>query len=351
MFFASDNWAGAHPKVAEAVMRDNSGYRPAYGNSSRDRDLDILISKIFETDASVYLVSTGTAANSLALSAMARPGGVMLCHNEAHIRVDECGAPLFFTNGMQLEGIHGPHGKIAMNALQDACKTVTGGGLNAGRLGGLTLTQATESGTVYTLDEIADRAALMAEHGLPTHMDGARFANALVTLDCSPAEMTWKQGIDALSLGGTKNGCWCAEAVIIFNQDLARDMDYLRKRSGHLVSKMRFMTSQFEAYLTDGLWLELAVKANAHAAKLREIVATSSTAKLAWDSQINEAFIIAHKDDIAMWRAAGLQAIDWQPPTAEAGILTNDQQIIRLVTCFATQESEVDAFAKLITSL
>lgn len=354
MYFASDNWAGAHPKVAEAMLRDNAGNRPAYGQSDHDKQLDALFSQVFETDVSVFLVSTGTAANALALSAMAKPGGVIFCHDEAHVRVDECGAPLFLSPGMQLQGVGGAHGKIDAAALEHSLETVIGGGLNAGRPSGLTLTQATESGTLYTLDEIAQHTALMKRHGLPTHMDGARFTNALVALDCSPAQMTWKQGIDAVSLGGTKNGCWCAEAIILFNKDLARDMHYLRKRSGHLVSKMRFMTSQFNAYLADDLWLELAAHANAQADKLRNIIKNSNRARLAWDSQINEAFVIADHADIAAWRAEGLHAIDWQVPTAEqttdagAGLLSPNQQIIRMVTSFATRDSEIDAFAKLV---
>lgn len=352
MYFASDNWAGAHPKVAEAVLRDNAGNRPAYGLSDDDRQLDVLFSDIFETKVSVFLVSTGTAANALALSAMAKPGAVLFCHDEAHVRVDECGAPLFFAPGMQLQGVSGAVGKIDINALHAAVETVRGGGLNAGRPGGLSLTQATESGTVYTLDEISAHTALMKSHGLHTHLDGARFANALRALQCTPADMTWRQGIDVLSFGGTKNGCWCAEAIIVFNQDLARDMHFLRKRSGHLVSKMRFMTSQFKAYLADDLWLELADKANAQAAKLRQAVRHSNHARLAWDSEINEAFIAADEKTIAAWRNAGLRASDWQVPVAEQQeLLIPGQKIIRLVTSFATTDAEIDAFTQLIATL
>lgn len=352
MYFASDNWAGAHPAIADAVLRDNAGNRPAYGLSDDDKQLDALFSDVFETDVSVFLVSTGTAANALALSAMAKPGAVLFCHDEAHVRVDECGAPLFYAAGMQLQGVAGPVGKIDINALHAAVETVRGGGLNAGRPGGLSLTQATESGTIYTLDEIGKHTALMKSHGLHTHMDGARFANALRALQCSPADMTWRQGIDALSFGGTKNGCWCAEAIILFNQDLARDMHFLRKRSGHLVSKMRFMTSQFKAYLADDLWLHLADRANAQATKLRDAVNQSNHARLAWDSQINEVFVIAAETTIAAWRAAGLHAGDWQVPVAEQPeLLIPGQKVIRLVTSFATTDAEIDAFTRLIADV
>lgn len=348
MHFASDNWAGAHPSVAASVLADNGGYRASYGNADQDRALDALFSTIFETDVQVFLVATGTAANALCLSAMAKPGAIMMAHTEAHVRVDECGAPLFFSQGMQIEPVAGAQGKIALDALQLTCETVRGGGLNAGRIGGLSLTQATESGTVYSLDELRQRAALMADMGLHTHMDGARFANALVALDCSPADMTWRSGIDVLSFGGTKNGCWCAEAVVVFNQDLAGDMAYLRKRSGHLVSKMRFMTSQFEAYLDDGLWLKLAAHANSQAQKLRTIVKNSNRCALAWDGSINEVFVLADITEVEKWRAAGLVFSDWQPPAAERHLVQESQKIIRLVTCFATSDDEITCFAQLL---
>ena len=344
MHFASDNWAGAHPAIARAVLDANEGNRRSYGSSQEDKALEERFSDLFETQTRLYLVATGTAANALALSTMARPGAVVFCHEQSHVRIDECGAPLFFAPGMQLEGVGGTLGRIDADALQHAIETVEGGGLNAGRASGLTLTQLTESGTLYTADDIK---ALSGLRDIPVHMDGARFANALVALECTPAEMTWKSGIDMVSFGGTKNGCWMAEALLVFDPDLAQHMDYLRKRSGHLVSKMRVMTSQFDAYLDGDLWLDCARHANAMAGKLAQIIEASPQSRLAWQPQANEIFAILPAERLARWRAEGLFVSDWQAPTAERHLLADDEALIRLVTSFATRDDEIDAVARL----
>lgn len=352
MYFASDNWAGAHPQVANAVMSANNGYWPAYGNSDRDTSLDAKFSEIFETDTAVFLVSTGTAANSLALSAMAKPGGVIYAHEMAHVKVDECGAPLFFSPGLQLESVNGALGKIDPKALQQAIETTMGGGLNAGRPSALTITQATESGTVYTIDEIGELVSTLRDNDvtrhLPVHLDGARFANALTALGCTPAQMTWKQGVDMVSFGATKNGCWCAEALLVFKPDLAADMAYLRKRAGQLTSKMRFMTAQFEGYFQNDLWLELAAHANAKAKRLAQIIGNSKSARLAWHPQINEVFAITSSQNLSQWRAQGLVVAPWQSPPMEKQMLNEGEVMFRMVSCFATTHADTDAFADLI---
>ncbi|MEL6921596.1 MAG: beta-eliminating lyase-related protein, partial [Pseudomonadota bacterium] len=257
---ASDNWSGAHPKIVEAMTRANEGAWQPYGNSDRDAALDARFSELFETETAVFLCTTGTAANALAIASIVRPGDVLYAHTEAHVRVDECGAPIFLSPGLQIEGVGGRLGKIDTSALDHALSTTSGGGLNAGRIGALSITQATESGTIHTLNEIDERVKTIRSKraDAPVHMDGARFANALASLGTSPAEVTWKRSVDILSFGGTKNGCWCAEAILVFNPEYAEHMAYIRKRAGHLASKMRFMTAQFEAYLHDDLWLELA---------------------------------------------------------------------------------------------
>ncbi|MEL6436808.1 MAG: beta-eliminating lyase-related protein [Pseudomonadota bacterium] len=350
MHFASDNWAGAHPKIMQAMTSANDGYWPAYGNSDRDERLDARFADVFETEVAVFLVSTGTAANALALSAMARPGDVAFCHTEAHIRVDECGAPHFLAPGLQMMPVTGSFGKIDEAQLGRAVETVAGGGLNAGRVGMLSLTQATECGTLYAPDEIEALVKTIRSNrsDAPVHMDGARFANALAATGATPAEVTWKRGIDILCLGGTKNGCWCAEAILVFRPDLVDDMIYLRKRAGHLLSKMRFMTAQFEAYLDEGLWLELATKANDQAAKLEAAITTSNSVRLAWTREVNEVFGIVERNRFAQWQAQGLKAYDWQPPTAERELLDENETMFRLVTCYATSDNEVEAFERLL---
>ena len=278
MNFASDNWAGAHPKIAEALGAAAQGFAPAYGASDVDREAIETISTLFEREVSVFFVGTGTAANALALSAFAKPGGVTFAHREAHVIEDECGAPEWFSGGGRLCPVEGPLGKMNPAALDAAIRRYPAAFVHGGQPAAITLTQATEAGTVHSLAEIAAISALARQHGLPLHMDGARFANSLVSLSCSPAEMTWKAGVDVLSFGGTKNGCWCAEAVIFFDPAKAADMPFLRKRGAQLFSKSRFIAAQFNAYLANGLWLETASHANAMAARLARAIDAASPA-------------------------------------------------------------------------
>ena len=210
----------------------------------------------------------------------------------------------------------------------------------------VSVTQATEIGTVYKPDEIAGISSVCKDHGLPLHMDGARFANALVTLGCSPAKMTWKSGVDILSFGGTKNGCWCAEALLFFNQDMATDMPWLRKRSGHLFSKSRFIAAQLLAYFDNGLWLDLARHANEMAAELARVIGTSGTARLAWTPEANEVFAILPTVDFERCRKAGVRFYDWPAPEGSEIELGGDETIVRMVTSFATQQDDIARFAE-----
>ena len=272
MFFASDNWAGAHPRIMESLAVNAEGFAAAYGNSPLDKAVAERFNEIFEREVAVFFVATGTAANSLAMASLARPGGVVLAHREAHMIEDESGAPEYLTGGARVKPVDGRLGKMDINRLEEAIRQPASRFPHGGQAMAVSITQSTESGTVYALDEIEAIAARAHDHGLPLHMDGARFANALVSLDATPAEMTWKRGVDLLSFGGTKNGCWCAEAVVFMDPKAAREFPFLRMRAGQLFSKSRFVAAQFDAYLKDGLWLDTARHSNAMAARLSKAI-------------------------------------------------------------------------------
>ena len=214
MFFASDNWAGAHPSINERLSKESTRFAAAYGTSALDQAVEVRFNEIFEREVAVFFVATGTAANSLSLASIARPGGLTFCHTEAHIIEDECGAPDFFS-GMRMVGVDGPDGKMLPENLIERIGRYPQDAVHHGRAAAVSMTQATEVGTIYSLDEIAAISAIAKKNGLPLHMDGARFANALVSLGATPAEMTWKRGVDVLSFGGTKNGLLGTEAVVV----------------------------------------------------------------------------------------------------------------------------------------
>ena len=253
--------AGASPEVIAAVAACNAGHALPYGNDEFTRSVERQLADVFEHEVDVFLVSTGSAANALALAAVTPPWGSILSHTDAHINRDECGAPEFYTAGAKLVLLPGNAAKIDLEALI----------ANAGRMAGdvhsvqpssVSITQATEVGSVYTLNEMGAISDVCRNAKLPLHLDGARFANALVALGCSPAEMTWKAGVDLMSFGATKNGTFGVDAVVSFRKDIASALAFRRKRAGQLSSKMRFMSAQMNAYLRDGLWLRNAAHAN-----------------------------------------------------------------------------------------
>ncbi|WP_424990507.1 threonine aldolase family protein [Fluviibacterium sp. S390] len=271
MYFASDNAGPAHPTVLEALSRANEGYMPGYGADPLTAQVVAKIRDVFEApDAAVYLVGTGTAANALALSVLGQPWQTVFCAEAAHVDEDECGAPEFFTGGAKLTWVDAPQGKIRPDALASALDKAGKRGVHGVQPGPLTLTQATESGTVYTLAELAELTAMARARGLPVHLDGARFANALEHLGCTPAEMTWKAGIHAVSFGGTKNGLLGVEAVIFFDPAHAWEFELRRKRGAHLFSKHRYLAAQMQAYLEGDLWRDLARRANGSARDLAD---------------------------------------------------------------------------------
>lgn len=349
MIFSSDNWAGAHPRIAAALSTHAAGFAAAYGNGELDKAVTEKFAEIFEREVAVFFVGTGTAANALSLVAYDKPGGLSFCHRESHAMEDECGAPEYFMGGSRLHGVDGALGRIEPARLERAIGRYVPEFVHTGRPAAVSITQATEIGTLYGLDDIAAISAIAKKHGLPLHMDGARFANALVALGTTPAEMTWKRGVDILSFGGTKNGCWCAEAVILFDLDRANDFAFIRKRAAQLFSKSRFIAAQFDAYFEDGLWLETAAHANAMAARLAGAVRAANSLRLAWEPQANEVFVIMPADRMASLQEAGARFYDWPTPHGFDGEIGADEKLCRFVTSFATGVDEVDAFARLIS--
>ncbi|MEI7994018.1 MAG: low specificity L-threonine aldolase [Methylococcaceae bacterium] len=348
MNFASDNWAGAHPAIAQRLMEIAPGFSVPYGASELDRKIEQRFNELFEREVAVYFVSTGTAANSLALAAVNRPGGVSFCHREAHMLEDECGAPEFFTHGARLAPVDGDNGKIDPQNLKAEIERFPPNFVHAGQPMAISITQATEIGTLYRPDEIAAIAEIAKAYGLPLHMDGARFANALVALELAPAEMTWKQGVDIVSFGATKNGCWCAEALVFMNPELAKDLPFIRKRAAQLLSKSRFIAGQFDAYLKDDLWLELARYANAMAERLQNGIVNSTHARSAWQAEANEVFAIMEKTHADQLLERGAVFYLWNPPRAKSGLLGQNEVLVRLVTSFATEADQVDRFLELL---
>lgn len=347
MKFKSDNCAGAHPQIGEHLLKHAAGFAASYGASDLDRRVEETFCEIFGQQVSVFFVGTGTAANSLAMTAVNRPGGVVFCHPEAHMAEDECGAPEYFTGGARLCGVDGELGRIAIDRLQPAIDHFPADFVHAGQPMAVSITQSTEIGTVYSLDDIAAIAAICKSNRLPLHMDGARLANALVSLDVAPARMTVEQGVDIVSFGGTKNGCWCAEALVFFDSDMARDMPFLRKRGAHLFSKSRFIAAQFDAYFADDLWLDLARHSNAMAASLAAGLSASDNCRLGWQPDANEVFPIIRKETAAKLEAEGAEFHEWPAPRSFTGEIGDNEVLCRLVTSFATTQDDVDRFCEL----
>ncbi|MBC8790525.1 MAG: low specificity L-threonine aldolase [Tagaea sp. CACIAM 22H2] len=333
MNFASDNTAPVHPQVMAALEAANAAPSMPYGNDALSRDVEAKIAAIFERPAKVFLVSTGTAANALSLAAMTPVWGSIYCHAAAHIEEDECGAPEFYTGGAKLVGLDGEHGKLAPADLDAALNAAGAGGVHHVQPAALSLTNATEAGTIYSPAEIAALSAIARKHGLKVHLDGARFANALVASNCTPAEATWKAGVDILSFGGTKNGCLAVEAIVVFDDALAATLAFRRKRAGHLFSKHRYLAAQMAGYLDGGLWLDLARQSNAVAAKLASGLAALPGAKLAHPVQANEVFVDLPEAAIAAIEQAGFAVYRWFGPGTRR---------LRLVASWNSREADAE---------
>jgi threonine aldolase len=341
---ASDNVVGASRQVLEALVAANSGAEAAYGSDNPTQEAEALLAGIFEHEVKVFLVATGTGANALALAALSPPWGAIFCHEESHVADDECGAPEMFTDGAKLIGLPGINGKLTPERLETAIARYPKGVVKSVQPAAVSISQVTESGTVYSLAEIARIGEIARHHDLGFHLDGARFANALVSLHCSPAEMTWKAGVDVVSFGATKNGCLACEAVIFFDPARAEHFGFRRKRSGHTVSKGRLLGAQMSAYLRQDHWLDNARHANRMAKQLTNGLRNLSGVRMPWPTEANEIFAILPKATAKRLAEAGVKAAPWYelsaslPPHEKIG---QDEVFWRFVTSFATEEEEI----------
>lgn len=347
MYLASDNTGPVHPKVMEALQKANQGYAMPYGEDALMARVRDQIREIFEApEAAVYLVATGTAANSLILATLTQPWQTIFCTPVAHIHEDECNAPEFFSGGAKLTLVKSDNAKMTPDGLKKAILAEETRGVHGPQRGPVSITQATERGTIYSLAEIKALTSIAKSYELPVHLDGARFTNALVNLGCSAAEMTWKAGVDAVSFGGTKNGLMGVEAVIFFDPKHAWEFELRRKRGAHLFSKNRFLAAQMSAYLTDDLWIDCAKSANAAAARLTHGLAQIETAELTFTPEVNILFADWPRAAHQRLHEAGAQYYIMEG--ALAGDDPADNLSARLVCDWSTSDENIDRFLALI---
>jgi threonine aldolase len=331
--FASDNYAGMCPEAMAALVQANEGHEVSYGDDTWTEKASNLIRDVFETNCEVFFVFNGTSANSLSLASLCQSYHSILCHELAHVEVAECGAPEFFANGTKVLLLEGADGKIEPKAIERAVNKRTD--IHYPKPRALSITQATEVGTIYSLDELRALTDVARRFQLRVHMDGARFANALVALGVTPKELTWQAGVDVLCFGGTKNGTAVGEAVVFFNLELAREFDYRCKQGGQLASKMRFLSAPWVGMLQDGAWLRHAKHANVMARRLETALRQIPQIEIAFPVQSNGVFA-----RIPSRIVQGLHARGWKFYT---GVVTPDES--RLMCSWDTTPEDVDAFA------
>jgi threonine aldolase len=334
MNFSSDTAAPAHPAVLAALTEANDGTAPSYGNDAWTARAKDKLREIFETDLEVWLVASGTAANALGLATVCPPTGAILCHEEAHIERDERGAPEFFSGGAKLSLLPGEHGKIDLGALKKRLDHNNPDFVHETPARAISLSNLNECGAAYSVAEVKERVALAKRQGLVAHLDGARFANALVSTGATPAEMSWKAGIDIMSFGATKNGAMGCEAILLFGEarKLYPDLTARAKRAGLMPPKMRFLAAQMVAYLDGGLWLDLARRANASAQALAKAL-TKAGGTLAHPVDGNEVFAVLPADAAAKLTKAKAGFYPWLDGSH------------RFVCSWATTEAEIAALA------
>ncbi|MFT5139869.1 MAG: threonine aldolase [Lysobacterales bacterium] len=310
--FRSDNETPVAPRIWKALEEANQGTAWAYAEDQWSERLDAAFSELFEIETRVLPLATGTVANSIALASVSPPWGTVFCHSAAHISSDESGAPEFFGNGLRLVQVDGPNGKIRPDDLATAIYATEGHGIHSYVPAALSITQSTESGSLYTPEELRALNQIALDKGMATHMDGARFGNAVAALKCSPAESSWKTGVQMLSFGASKNGCMAAEALLFFGQhDRYEIAERHRKRSGHLLSKMRYISAQLLAYIEGGLWLELAGHANTQAARFAAAIDVHSSANLEFPVAANEVFVRWPAEGFNRLAASGIEFLLW----------------------------------------
>jgi threonine aldolase len=348
MNFASDNTAKVAPQIMAALAQANEGFVLGYGADPWTKRVEKRFAEIFKRDVAVFLVPTGTASNALALAHVTPPWGAVFCHEGSHIATDECGAPEFFGHGLKLVGLSGEASKLAPATLKAALEKPQWGAPHHVAPSALSLSQATEVGTIYRPHETRELADLAHAHGLAVHVDGARFGNALARMNVSPDEATWKVGVDVLSFGATKGGALAAEAVIFFDPARGAEMARRRKRGGHLLSKHRFIAAQMEAFLADDLWLNLARHANSMADRLSDALAAAGFAPV-WPVEANEVFAILPKVVCERLKRKGAafyeRTMNGPPENAPSG---DGYTLVRLVASFATSASDVEQFVAIV---
>ncbi len=337
MNFISDNTASAAGEILDALIAVNDLPAPAYGDDSWSRRLDDAFSTLFEREVRVFTVASGTAANAIALASAVPPWGAILCHREAHIERDECGAPEFYSGGAKLVLLDGAAAKVTPAALQLGLAR-SGRDIHAVHPAALSISQASERGAVYRPEEVAALGEIARREGLAFHMDGARFANAAAALGCKPADITWRGGVDLLSFGATKNGALAAEVIVAFDLARAEEVERRRKRGGHLLCKGRYPAAQLLAYIEGGLWLKLAARAN----RLAKALGEAAAPHLVLPVETNQVFIKPGVEALAKLRAAGAHFYDWGAPgSGEA----------RLVVSWNQNKADVGAMCAALASL
>jgi threonine aldolase len=332
--FASDNYAGMCPEALAAMLKANQDHEVSYGNDTWTEKASNLIREIFETDCEVFFVFNGTSANSLSLASLCQSYHSILCHELAHVEVAECGAPEFFANGTKVLLLEGANGKIEPKAIERAVNKRTD--IHYPKPRALSLTQATEVGTVYSVEELRELVQVAKQFNLRVQMDGARFANAVAALGVTPKEISWQAGVDVLCFGGTKNGIAVGEAVVFFNRELAREFDYRCKQGGQLASKMRFLSAPWVGVLQDGAWLRHAKHANTMAQRLEAALRSVPGVVVAYPVQSNGVFARIPPPVVE-----GLHARGWRFYT---GVVTPDES--RLMCSWDTTAEDVDAFVQ-----
>lgn len=340
MNFASDGVAYCAPEIFARIVADNPVTTPVFDTDEITAALKLRVQDVFEAEVDIFTVATGSASNSLALAALTPPYGAILSHVEAHIQTDECGAPEMITGGAKLIGLPGEHGKIASSTLADALKHSRFGFTHAVQPHVLSLSQLTEAGTIYTPKEVAELCETAKQYGVRVHVDGARFANAVAALSCSPADLSWRAGVSILSLGATKNGAIAAEVIIVFDRSVSERLRFMRKRSGHLIAKNRLLALQLDTYLTEDLWLRNARHANEHARRLEEVLTRSPDIRLVHPRQANELFLEMPDELLHRLTHSGVKLYEnWR---------TFPLRHHRMVTSFATTQKDVDGVASIL---
>ena len=337
--FNSDNGAPVCDQVMNALQSCNQGVETAYGADQFTTRLGPVYSEFFERETFVFPVATGTAGNGLALGAVTPPYGTIFCHESSHILTTEGGAPEFYSGGGRMTLLQGEHNKICSADLDRALRKHGIGNVHHMAASAVSLTQATEAGVVYSMEELTELAEIAHKAGLKVHLDGARISNATVSLGLTPAEMTWKAGVDVLTFGTTKNGTMNAEAVITFDPEIARVLGFMHKRAGHLFSKMRFMSAQLLSFLDNDLWRTNAIQANRNASRIEAALKRCRGVMFPHPVQINEVFVILPPRLSKALRENGIHLRPWELGVAGDGF--------RLVMSYCDRAEDIDLFEEI----